>query len=97
MRKDLERLYLPETVQKFYSCDFRLQQGVYIAWYDSLWIDVEVTNEGNDGFCYSVPTDNGWLTNKRPIDTRPEAYTEAFKKKRLIHSQTNHLIQNDYL
>lgn len=71
----------------FYSSPFEMQIGVYLAYYDSLGYNVEVYKETTNCFLASIERfDNNFimdviiLTKEPLVNTRNEAYKEAFKK-----------------
>jgi len=71
-------------VEKFYRRPFEMQQGVYLAYYDSLGTDCEVYNcYDNMKSCWTydilenqIEIFNGDIA----VPTRNEALTEAFKQ-----------------
>ena len=79
------------VVEWFYTLDEKLQQGVYIAYYDSLNVDTGankyVSRELESGFMwfagYGSEIERGFA------DSRPEAYREAFKKADELVNKSN--------
>ncbi len=72
--------------QNFMAYPFEMQIGVYLAYYDSLDVKVDITSsstEMSDGklevFDYELAGNGEWFGSDY-FDSRNEAYKEAFKK-----------------
>ena len=79
--------YKKIELERFYNMPFQMQIGVYLAYYDSLPnMTIEICKTPSTGRWYYMIDDNSG--EKEFVNTRNEAYKEAFKKAdELINKQ----------
>ena len=68
------------TIREFYELHFEMQLGVYLAYYDSKGISVEAHKTLDDMFTSYVNGNKVLKKFAESIESRIEAYKEAFKK-----------------
>ena len=90
LRKDLQKMFVGENIlQIFRELPFEMQIGVYLAYYDSLGIDVNAIKliRANNSSYWCCLADRFVRIES---ETRNEAYKESFKKaNELINKQLN--------
>ncbi len=77
-RKDYIKFTDAQILRKFYRSIFEMQIGVYLAYYDSLGLDVDVRLSSE--YFFRVWIGSNPKSVGEGFKTRNEAYQEAFKK-----------------
>jgi hypothetical protein len=92
-KEDFEKWYFDNDknvyidLKSFYSLDESMQYGVYVDFFDSVGVHVEVKVKSSfQKFNYGIHDKNEWIVSSAFIKTRQEARTAAIEKANELYN-----------